>query len=106
MVNTVSEFFAALEHAIDPTKTLGIDATFQFVITGEGGGEWYVRLVDGKPSVAQGTADHPDIILAATASDWLDMVNGKLSGQTAFLTGKLKLQGDITLAMKLQSLLG
>ncbi|MGC9053156.1 MAG: SCP2 sterol-binding domain-containing protein [Candidatus Hydrogenedens sp.] len=38
-----------------------------------------------------------------SASDFLDLVAGKLNGQTAFLTGKLKIQGDMTLALKLQS---
>jgi putative sterol carrier protein len=41
-----------------------------------------------------------------TASDFVDMINGKLNGQMAFMTGKLKVAGDMGLAMKLQTLLG
>jgi len=41
-----------------------------------------------------------------TASDYLDMVNGKLNGQMAFMTGKLKIAGDMGLALRLQSLFG
>jgi putative sterol carrier protein len=40
------------------------------------------------------------------ASDFLDMVSGKLNGQMAFMTGKLKVEGDMMLAMQLGNVLG
>lgn len=106
MAATVQEFFANLESRIDPKKTAGMNCTYQFNITGEGGGDWYVVLADGQPSVHEGTAENPNITLTADSANWLDIVNGKSSGQMAFLTGKLKIKGDMALAMKLQSLLG
>lgn len=106
MANALAEFFSSLEQAIDRSKTAGMTATFQFVATGEGGGEWHIRLTDGVPTVAQGLAENPNITLSASAPDLLDIISGKLSGQTAFLTGRLKIQGDVTLAMKLQTILG
>ena len=105
MVGSVGEFFTSLEERIDPQKTAGVNATFQFDITGEGGGQWYVSLNDGAPKVASGAAEAPSITLTASAADWMDIIAGKLSGQSAFLTGKLRIQGDIALAMKLQSIL-
>jgi putative sterol carrier protein len=53
--------------------------------------------------VVQGTTENPSITLTASDEDWLKIVSGQLNGQTAFLTGKLKIKGDISLAMKLQS---
>ena len=103
---TVTEFFEGLQAKIDPNKIAGMNATYQFNITGDGGGEWYVKLSDGQPEVKPGQAETPNITLTATAENWLDIGSGKLSGQTAFLTGKLKIQGDMSLAMKLQSILG
>jgi putative sterol carrier protein len=43
--------------------------------------------------------------VAATDADFLAIVNGKLNPQMAFMSGKLKVQGDMGLAMKLQQLL-
>lgn len=105
MADTVEDFFSTLQEKIDPKRTAGMNATFQFCISGEGGGDWYVQFVDGAPTVRQGVAPESNIILTTSATDWLDIVNGKLNGQTAFLTGRLKLKGDLSLAMKLQSLL-
>jgi putative sterol carrier protein len=42
--------------------------------------------------------------LSMTASDYVDMIMGKLNGQMAFMSGKLKISGDMGLAMKMQSL--
>lgn len=102
-MSSVAEFFSGLESKVDPSKISGMNATYQFVITGDGGGEWYVKLADGKAEVVQGTAENPNITLTASDENWTKIVTGQLSGQTAFLTGKLKIKGDMSLAMKLQS---
>jgi len=104
MADSIQGFFDELEGKLSPDKLAGMTATFQFVAEGEGGGEWNVAIADGQGAVAQGMADSPTIVLTASAEDWLALMNGELNGQTAFLTGKLKIQGDVTLAMKLESL--
>ena len=104
MVDSIQGFFDGLQATIDPNKTAGMTAIFQFNATGDGGGEWFVQIEDGKTHILKGTAQNPTITMTAEAQDWLDMVNGDLSGQTAFLTGKLRIEGDVTLAMKLESL--
>jgi putative sterol carrier protein len=106
MAESVEAFFNNLESRVDPEKTKGMNATFQFNITGDGGGEWHVAFAEGQAKVQQGQAESPNITLSASDADWLDIVNGRQGGQTAFLTGKLKIQGDMSLAMKLQALLG
>ncbi|HUW59465.1 MAG TPA: SCP2 sterol-binding domain-containing protein [Candidatus Bathyarchaeia archaeon] len=102
MAESLQDFFDKLQ--IDPQKTAGMNATYQFVATGDGGGNWNVKITNGDSKVAEGMADSPTIVLTAVSADWLDMMNGKLNGTTAFLTGKLKIQGDVSLAMKLESL--
>ena len=106
MAETPTEFFSGLQEAIDPEKIKGIDATYQWDITGDGGGKWYAKLNEGSVEVSEGEADSPNITITVESQNWMDIVNGKLNGQTAFLTGKLKIQGDMTLAMKLQSITG
>lgn len=106
MADTAAEFFAGLAAGIDPEKIKGINATYQWDITGDDGGKWYAALADGSATVSEGEAESADITLTVSSADWLDIVSGKLNGQMAFLTGKLKIQGDMALAMKLQSLTG
>jgi len=106
MAETCSEFFSGLQEAIDPEKVQGIDATYQWDINGDGGGKWWVKLSEGSVEIGEGEASDPNITLTVEAQDWVDIVNGKLNGQMAFLTGKLKIQGDMSLAMKLQSITG
>lgn len=103
MADTVAAFFSELGGKVDPTKIQGMNATYQFDITGDNGGTWHVKLADGNVSVNEGPAENPNITLTATDENWMQIVTGKLSGQTAFLTGKLKIKGDMGLAMKLQS---
>ena len=103
---SAEQFFQALQDRIDPSKVQGLTATFQFHLSGDGGGDWYIRLTDGHPEVAEGTADEPSVTLRASAEDWNKIVSGELSGEQAFLSGRLQIEGDMTLAMKLQSLIG
>jgi putative sterol carrier protein len=100
----VADFFNQVSDKVDSSQIQGMNAVYQFNIEGDDGGKWNVKIADGSVEVAEGTADNPSITLTMAASDFDDLVSGNLNGQTAFLTGKLKIQGDMTLAMKLQSI--
>jgi len=103
-MSQVAEFFDQLAGKVDASKIKGISAVYQFVITGDGGVERSVSIADGAMTVAEGKAEKANITLTMDAANFIDLIAGKLNGQTAFLTGKLKIQGDMTLAMKLQTL--
>lgn len=98
-----ADFFAQVPEKVNREKIQGMNATYQFNITGADGGQWWVRIADGDATVGEGTADSPNITLTMEDENFVNLLSGKLNGQTAFLTGKLKIQGDMTLAMKLQS---
>ena len=89
----------------NPDKVAGIKAVYQFNITGDGGGNYFVDLTEA-PKVSTGTAEKANCTITASSSDFIDIVTGKLNGQMAFMTGKLKIAGDMSLAMKLQKILG
>lgn len=101
----IEAFFSALQDRIDLDKTVGINATIQFLISGEGGGAWRVSFVDGKPDVRPGTGEEGSLTVSAAARDMSDVLSGKLTPQAAFLTGRVKIQGDVTLAILLPTLL-
>jgi ubiquinone biosynthesis protein UbiJ len=83
-----------------------INSVYQFNISGPGGGTWGVDCTQAGGKVAEGPAASPRCTVAATDADFLAIVNGKLNAQMAFMSGKLKIQGDMGLALKLQLLLG
>ncbi len=103
-MSDIATFFDGIAEKVDKDKIQGMSALYQFNLSGDEGGEWNVKIADGEVAVASGTADAPNITLSMAGSDFGDLISGKLNGQTAFLTGKLKIQGDMTLAMKLQSI--
>jgi len=81
-----------------------IEAVIQYHLTGEEGGDWIINIAGGKCTVAEGTAENPKMTLTADAQDFKDVLTGKADGMKYFMQGKLRLAGDLNLAMKLTSL--
>ena len=102
---TVKGFFEGLPEKLNakPDRIAGMDCVYQFRIADAA---WNVKLADGKAAVAEGEAPAPNCTLTMAEPDFLDLVSGKLNGQMAFLTGKLKVAGDMGLALKLGSFIG
>jgi putative sterol carrier protein len=86
-------------------KNKGVNGVFQFDISGDDPMEFFFKLDDGAPTVGEGTSDSPSITISMASSDFKDMVDGKLNGTMAFMSGKLKIKGDMSLAMKLESII-
>ncbi len=82
----------------------GLNAIYQFDLSGDGGGKWHVLIKDQACEVKEGAAASPSITISMTAQDYLDMLSGKLNGQMAFMSGKLRIAGDMGLALRMQSL--
>jgi putative sterol carrier protein len=87
-------------------EAAGVSATYQLNLTGDEGGNWYLSVSDEKCSVGTGTSAHSDVTITMTADDWVDLLSGKLDGYTAFLQGRVDVQGDLSLALRLQSMFG
>lgn len=82
----------------------GLNAVFQFDLSGDGGGKWHIIVNNDSCQVKEGAHPSPNVTLTMAGQDYLDMLNGKLNGQMAFMTGKLRIGGDMGLALRLQSL--
>jgi putative sterol carrier protein len=95
------EFFEGLEGRVEPSKTAGMTNSYVFEI--DGAGTWRVDVVDGKVSVAEGDGD-ADATIAASEDTFEQIASGDLNATTAYMTGKLKVRGDMGAAMKLQKL--
>lgn len=104
--SSASEAFAAITKELDPAQTAGSSGSIQFDLSGEGGGQWTLALADGSFEVLEGGVESPTTTLSMTADDYVSMMNGELNAMAAFMQGKIKMQGDMGLALKLQSFLG
>lgn len=101
---TVTETFDQMASRFKADRAAGTNAVIQYDISGDGGGTWHAVIKDGACTVAAGAGGNPTLTLQMSAQDWLDMTSGKQSGQMLFMSGKLKLKGDMGLAMKLGSM--
>ena len=87
--------FAAMPAAFQAERAAGVDAIFQYKITGDGGGQWSCAVKDGACTVKEGTHDSPACTLEMAAPDFLAMMNGTLPAMQAYTSGKLKIGGDV-----------
>ena len=101
MAESVQEFFQNLESRADSSKTAGMTNSYVFDI--DGAGTWTVNVDDGKVSVAEG-AGEADATIQASAETFEKIVAGEQNPTSAYMTGKLKIKGDMGAAMKLQKL--
>ena len=101
MAESAREFFESLETRIDPSKTAGMTNSYVFEI--DGAGTWKVDVDDGKVAVTEGGGD-ADATISATEETFQDIASGDLNATTAYMTGKLKVRGDMGAATKLSRL--
>jgi putative sterol carrier protein len=101
MAESVREFFESLESRADADKTAGMNNSYLFDI--DGAGQWVVTVADGKVTVTEGGSEADTTILASDES-FMAIVRGEQNPTTAYMTGKLKIKGDMGAAMKLQKL--
>ena len=100
---TVFEDRIAARLQSDPASAQSVNALYLFDIAGSNGGQWPLDLT--VPEVRSGGADDANVTVRMTEEDFIDMVEGRLQGPAAFMTGKLKIEGDLSLAMKLGQVL-
>jgi putative sterol carrier protein len=95
--------FSRMPKAFQPEKAVGVDAVIQFDLSGAQGGQWVATIKDGKCSVEKGKVENPKLTLMADAVDYVGIFTGKVNPMSAFGEGKIKLKGDLGLAMKLMN---
>jgi putative sterol carrier protein len=98
---SAKEFFDTLESRIDRSKTAGMNNSYLFDI--DGAGTWKVDVQDGSVKVTEGT-DDADVTITTSEETFAKIVSGEQNATSAYMTGKLKVKGDMGAAMKLQKL--
>jgi putative sterol carrier protein len=95
------EFFDTLESRVDPARTAGMNSSYVFDI--EGAGTWKVDVKDGTVAVTEGAEDG-DVTISTSEETFEKITSGEQNATSAYMTGKLKVKGDMGAAMKLQKL--
>jgi putative sterol carrier protein len=95
-------FFEGLAARADAANLAGLDHSYRFEIEGEGG--WNVRIHSGTIDVTEGAADGADATIRTSSEVFERLVSGAQNPATAYMTGKVKVEGDLGAVMKLQRL--
>lgn len=100
----IPSLMSLLPQVFLPDQAKGISALIYFDLPGESGGDWSVKIDDQTCKVVNEKAVNPDLTLHAKDQDILDIFTGRLDPSVALLFGKLRIDGDMRLAMKLVEL--
>ena len=98
---TIEELMNRMPKAFLPDKAGDVEAVIQYHLTGEEAGDWVVRIGDGKCEVEQGTTEDATMTLRADSQDYKDIILGTLDPLTAFIQQKVKLTGNLNMALGL-----
>lgn len=101
---TPGQVVEAMPGYFEPEKAGNTNATIQFDFSGDQAGKWYLKVADGHASAVEGQAENPNVTLLADGRDAVRIFTGKMDPTAAFMTGKLKVKGDMGLAMRMQSM--
>ncbi|NXT74656.1 HSDL2 protein, partial [Zapornia atra] len=105
-LSPVAETFRVIQGAMSEEYVRTTQGVFQFELSGDEGGTWYIDLKtkggsagSGKPPVAA------DVVMSMSSGDFVKMFTGKLKPTMAFMSGKLRIKGNMALAVKLEKML-
>jgi putative sterol carrier protein len=101
---SAKEVFEKMPQVFSAAAAAGVDAVFQYHITGPDGGDWYITVKDNSCQITEGVYDSPSVSLTMSVADWLAMCNKQLDPMTAFMSSKLKASGNIMMAQRIPNI--
>lgn len=97
----VHSIMTKIPEYFNPEKAIGVTAVILCLFTGEQGSNWVITIEDQECKVSEGVVNDPDITIKAKAQTGVKLLTGEIDPMRAFLLGKVKVSGDLTLGMKL-----
>lgn len=104
-VSSCAEYFETLHSRFVASAAAGVQAIYQFELSGPDGGTWHIIVDDGKMEVKEGAHDSPSSVVTAKAADYVKIASGTMNGLRAVMTRKMKISGNLVLARKMQQML-
>jgi putative sterol carrier protein len=103
---TVDETIKGLQEHFNPEAAAGLNKILQLNLSGDEAGKWAIKIANQTCELIPDGVEKPDLTLSLADKDWIAIAEGKLDPMNAYMTGKLKATGDITLAMRIPSIFG
>jgi putative sterol carrier protein len=102
---SIDDVIKLMPQTFDAEAAKGVNAVYQFNVTGDGGKDFYAAIADGTLDVGEGKHKAPSVTITVEAQDYLAMLSNPALGQQLFMSGKLKMEPlDLNLAMKMGQL--
>jgi putative sterol carrier protein len=101
-ISSVQEYFDTLGQRFVASAAAGVNAVFQFEISGDGGGTWHVVVKDGAMEVQTGAHANPSSVVSASGADYVQIANGDINGLRAVMTRRMRISGNLVMARKMQ----
>lgn len=101
---TPKDVFDEMRRNFDASKAKGVKLTYAWKLSGSNGGNWFIKINDGKCEIGKGSVDKADVTFECSDETWVALSNKKLGGMRAFLSGKLKVDGSHGTAKKLDEI--
>ena len=101
---TVAETFETMKTLFNPTAAAGMNKIMQWNLSGDEAGKWAFKIADQTCELIEGGVEKPDLTMAMADKDWVAIAEGRLDPMSAFMTGKVKATGDLSLAMRIQQI--
>jgi putative sterol carrier protein len=98
---TVAETFETMQSLFNPAAAAGMNKTIQWNISGEQSGKWAFKIANQTCTLIPGGVEKPDMTFHVADKDWLAIAEGKLDPMSAFTSGKVKVTGEMMLAMRI-----
>ena len=102
--NTIKEFFQLLPGRLDADAAEDLDAVYQFDLSGAQGGQYILTIRERACQIVEGMHADPHVVFSMAGEDCIKILKGQLSGIAVAMSGRLKISGDIGLAMQLKAL--
>ncbi|MCA9628599.1 MAG: SCP2 sterol-binding domain-containing protein [Myxococcales bacterium] len=104
-IESCQEYFDTIQDRFISDQAKGVEATYVYELSGDGGGTWTVSVKDQSVAVSEGSTENASVTYTMKADDYVKLANGDLGGAKAVMTRKLKVSGSIPLARKMNNFL-
>jgi len=101
---SMEDVFSGMVERFDSEAAEDLEAVFQFSLTGHQSGEFFIDIKNSTATLVQGVDRSPELLVEIDSEDWIAVVEGRLDGTRAYMSGKMKVTGDMNLLFKLDQL--
>ncbi|MEM7117591.1 MAG: SCP2 sterol-binding domain-containing protein [Chloroflexota bacterium] len=101
---SVAEIIKAMPEALNVEKAKGLNVIVGWSLSGDDPGDYTVSIADGKATITDGISDDAAATLSMDSSTFIGLQLGQVNPMTAFMTGKIKIEGDMGSVMKMQGI--